>query len=673
MSELHARLQRTFVLLDDDALSALANRGLVRRARKDLETRTPTRVGEQGEKLTLEVEGCNVLLTERPGEARCSCPAKGICRHILCAIMFVAAAGSSPPVAPANPDAELSALEGEVVRKWAGKALFDRAERELANGLGVEFRRTRVLVARISELNVECSFVPGSGLEGMLCDCHAPRVCLHRVVAVLAWQIEHGVKEPPTLATDALLASNEAPRTRDEVRASVIAVTEELVAHGLSTLNPAMIGRLRTLATSAHGVDLPALERLVRALADEGQTWLDRAARASDEVILSRAAAVHALAQALESNNPALVGVHRARYEPVRNLELTGIGARAWRSPSGYVGVTVYFWDAKSARYNTWTEARPIGTPGFDPVARFSGPGPWSGCQSPAVASASRLRLPSAWRSRSGRLSARAGTSAVSMGPTTLAGLPAAAGTWRDLVPVAEKALVVGLSDRDETASLVLIEPAKWGPAVFDGTRQELVRPVFDDAGRAMPLVVRQSPETQQAITALESYSPSAGARVFGTLEILRGSFAVEPIAILDATGVTTNLGLSQARPSSASAGLASSPEDPNDEQPDLDTDDAPHITGDDNQVHRVLSSIWNELEAAASAGLRAYRGWPALAELGGRSKALGLTHCANGLARMKGDGRSLATQAGALLDSAWIVRLCLVASAVQHASARLA
>src|SRR6266511_3263330 len=105
--------------------------------------------------------------------------------------------------------------------------------------------RSRVLVARISELNVECSFVPGSGLEGMLCDCHAPRVCLHRVVAVLAWQIEHGVTEPPTLATHALLASSEAPRTRDEVRASVIAVTEELVAHGLSTLNPAMIGRLR--------------------------------------------------------------------------------------------------------------------------------------------------------------------------------------------------------------------------------------------------------------------------------------------------------------------------------------------------------------------------------------------------------------------------------------------
>ncbi|HEX9296146.1 MAG TPA: SWIM zinc finger family protein [Polyangiaceae bacterium] len=670
MSELYARLQRTFVLLDDDALSALANRGLVRRARKDLESRAPTLVGERNESLKLEVEGCTVLLSERPSEARCSCPAKGICRHILSAIMFVAAAALPLPDPPADPDGELSAFEEEAIRKWAGRALFDRAERELSGGLSVAFRRTRVLVARISELNVECSFVPGSGLEGMLCDCHAPRVCLHRVVAVLAWQIEHGVTEPPTLATHALLASSEAPRTRDEVRASVIAVTEELVAHGLSTLNPAMIGRLRTLATSAHGVDLPALERFVRALADEGQTWLDRAARASDEAILSRAATVHALAQALGGNSPALVGVHRSRYEPVRNLELTGIGARAWRSASGYVGVTVYFWDAKSAHYNTWTEARPIGTPGFDPVARFSGPGPWSGCQSPAVASASRMRLPSAWRSRSGRLSARAGTSAVSMGPTKLATLPLAVRTWSDLVPIAEKALVVGFRDRDETASLVLIEPARWGPAVFDGTRQELVRPVFDDAGRAIPLVVRQSPETDRAIAALESYPPGAGARVFGVLEILRGSFALEPIAILEVTGATS-LGLSHALPMRASEALPPSAEDPNSEELELETDDVP-VTGEDNQVHRVLSSIWNELESAASAGLRAYRGWPALTELSARSKALGLTHCANGLERMKRTGPTLATQAGALLDSAWIVHLCVVASAVQRASAKL-
>ena len=103
---------------------------LVRRARKDLETRPPTLVGERNESLELEVEGCTVLLSERPSEARCSCPSKGSCRHILCAIMFVAAAAPSPSDAPADPDAELSTLEEDAIRKWAGKALFDRAERE---------------------------------------------------------------------------------------------------------------------------------------------------------------------------------------------------------------------------------------------------------------------------------------------------------------------------------------------------------------------------------------------------------------------------------------------------------------------------------------------------------------------------------------------------------------
>ncbi|HEX4457149.1 MAG TPA: hypothetical protein VIA18_04225, partial [Polyangia bacterium] len=379
-----ARIFAVARLLDDAALAALANKGLVRRARADLATTTPAIVGEVATGVQLRVESSLVELRERPADSRCDCPATGVCRHILTAWLFVA--GQAEPVAAAaNAGAEILALDDEALRRWAGAALVRRADRELAGGLQVECSDGAVFVGRIPELNAEVRWLGGAGPRGMLCDCHAATTCLHRVAVVLAWQIAHGARRPVALEVE-LEASTDAPRTRDDVRLAAARAAEDLVVHGLSRLAPALGERLRTLATSAHGVDLPRLERVLRGLADEIAAWLARSARASDELLLSRCATAHTLARALATPTPATVGAHRSRYERVRDLELAGAGARAWRSASGYHGLTVYFWDAGSAAWNTFTEARPLATPDFVPRARFTASGPWRGGQSPAVA-----------------------------------------------------------------------------------------------------------------------------------------------------------------------------------------------------------------------------------------------------------------------------------------------
>src|SRR5512139_481936 len=71
---------------DDEAYVALANRGLLRRAYKDLEKQdiaiveeTPLHliVGFGEHRIRFDAQG--------PAAARCSCPAGGVCQHILAA------------------------------------------------------------------------------------------------------------------------------------------------------------------------------------------------------------------------------------------------------------------------------------------------------------------------------------------------------------------------------------------------------------------------------------------------------------------------------------------------------------------------------------------------------------------------------------------------------------
>ena len=72
---------------DDAALAALASAGLMKRALKDRETETAEIVTLTEVLAQVIVEGFTVTIPPKgPAAARCTCPAPGICRHIVHAI-----------------------------------------------------------------------------------------------------------------------------------------------------------------------------------------------------------------------------------------------------------------------------------------------------------------------------------------------------------------------------------------------------------------------------------------------------------------------------------------------------------------------------------------------------------------------------------------------------------
>ncbi|HJX90138.1 MAG TPA: hypothetical protein VJ372_06550, partial [Pyrinomonadaceae bacterium] len=75
---------------DDASWEALASKGLVRRARKDLERLKVQIVDGGGESLQIDVPPYVVLMpSSGPARATCSCPAPGVCQHILVAGLFL--------------------------------------------------------------------------------------------------------------------------------------------------------------------------------------------------------------------------------------------------------------------------------------------------------------------------------------------------------------------------------------------------------------------------------------------------------------------------------------------------------------------------------------------------------------------------------------------------------
>src|SRR5215510_8347060 len=107
-NDLLNKLTALVASFDDAAWEALASKGLLRRARKDLEKGERIEVVEETPTVVkLAVQSFVVSLPESgPARASCSCPAPGICQHILAAGLYLQGSSVAASEPRAGPTAE---------------------------------------------------------------------------------------------------------------------------------------------------------------------------------------------------------------------------------------------------------------------------------------------------------------------------------------------------------------------------------------------------------------------------------------------------------------------------------------------------------------------------------------------------------------------------------------
>jgi hypothetical protein len=715
--------------LDDETLVALANKGLLRRAQKDLEASAPEIQEEHADALVLGflTDGCAVTMPAAgPAKATCTCPAGKGCRHILTAALFLRAQAQQAPE-PIQAEADASSLEaapppdelmliGDTdLIAWASRTIYRQAVDELAFGeleinIEAEGKATRF---HFPQYNIVVRWLAGAGLEGMISSCKCPGrpACRHSIAAILVYQAQHG-KPLPASEKRTLEAAAGTPRSREEVLESVQKTLAEMIALGLGRLSKTTEGRLTTLAISAHGVDLPNLEYALRGLSDHLSWQLSRDVRASTEQLLVAAVRVYALAFALahtQGTPPAmLVGEHRLRYFDIGTLELVGVGAQQWRSRAGYVGLTLYFWDVAGRRWTSWTDARPTihADVRFNPQLRYQHDAMWDSAPTPATISRGRFRLSNAQRNRLGRLSGRTACQALLSGPADLDSLNMESvrfDDWRKLAEHIAAANASGLVKGSPLDRLVLITPTAWGEPVYDQLRQRLIRPVQDASGRVLPLVLPHSNEWAFAVDTLQTWNPEQWDTwgILGSAFITSEGLSLAPISLLSRAllpkplqSPVLHLNLdawkAPATPSAEPQTLAPISPTTSEEEADLLELDLEQEEGSEPEstiwvngstVGHLLRSASQELEQMAERGARASSSTTeeTLQRVAERLRQVGLSNCASAIAAVAASLASSRHQvqpeteqiAHALLRGYYLLYLALEQQAMAEALAR--
>jgi hypothetical protein len=387
------------------------------------------------------------------------------------------------------------------------------------------------------------------------------------------------------------------PTHRDDVLKSAAALLEEAVTAGLARLSPATAERLDALAISAQTAELHRLGLLLRRIATHASDWLARRPHADLGQIFNEMATAYAFVHA----GAHLAGVGRETYIEVGSLDLMGVAAWPWRTPSGYEGLTLLFWDAANSAWNTWSDARPRAFQGgFSAVSRFTQPGPWDGAESPAQLMRSRFRLMNAKRNRWGRLSSSAQSKVMVTGTSDSLQLPVVE-DWAALETLSQT--TVGLREQDPRIAYQIIGPAEWERHPFDPVSQSLVWILRDKHRRTLEMRVAFDELTRPAIQRLETLGDEdlRDARLVGRCLQLQGRLQVQPFAII-CDGCAEPLFFGDAKPGcvTASTILTSSDGD------EIDDAELENATAVHSSIGEFTCAAISSLECLAESGGRA-------------------------------------------------------------------
>ncbi|HWS33332.1 MAG TPA: hypothetical protein VN408_11375, partial [Actinoplanes sp.] len=281
--------------LDDGALAALANRGLVKRAAREVEREAPALSGRDS---TIVAEWADGVRTELPegglDRGGCSCGAAGVCRHLIGLVLAYQQVATAAMRTEAETEAGTAAEEDAVdpVGAWSpggfsdadlvgriGARLVDAARRAERAGYTARIRRGPVPVAELPAATVR--FLVPNDLGYVHTDARAG--ARDDVIALAVWAFRAADRQQPD-ADDLVVDVGGSPAT-DTATGSGL---EPAVEFAAEVLRAGAVHAGAGLAAMAAG-QITALERgglrwpldTVTELAGQLAAYRDRGARYS--------------------------------------------------------------------------------------------------------------------------------------------------------------------------------------------------------------------------------------------------------------------------------------------------------------------------------------------------------------------------------------------------------
>ncbi|MEL7304236.1 MAG: hypothetical protein AAFZ38_08625 [Myxococcota bacterium] len=179
--------------LSDEDLSALTNRGTLKRAHKEVSAlKAEIEESDNGDLTVRWSDGpiCCIPAGATLDQGTCTCPANTLCRHLVRSVIVYrqfSSAESSTPKVTQSWDPGL--ISDESLGRWFRKAALTRARSAFEHGFAAELIRSKKPTARLYQHACTVRFLVPGDPRYTYCDCDEEAPCSHVPLAVWAFRL----------------------------------------------------------------------------------------------------------------------------------------------------------------------------------------------------------------------------------------------------------------------------------------------------------------------------------------------------------------------------------------------------------------------------------------------------------------------------------------------------
>lgn len=510
--------------VDDDYLAGLANKGILKRAYKDLEQEKSALLLEEspeGEaKVTLKEVRC--VLRMPLAESACSCPSHSICRHIITAVLWMKGELAAETQTaghtgdgeqeqdrerPGEPAllSELLEIPLQQLKRSLGNKRYALFLSHMQAGDGPALEETSIVTVTFPWEKETVKLLEPVSYSS--CTCHSKELCAHKAQAILAYQL---CKNRYTMKELEALREPEQPWDQEQASQACEGIRREIcrqLCTGLSRASGENAESLLRLSVIAHRAALPGFESALREASACYEQYFSRSAAFRTGELMEKLLALDQRALLLLRSDEgeerrALAGSFRDTYVPAGTLHLMGMGARAFSGKAGYEGEIYYFLETERKAWYTWTDARPTFYEGRTTPRRGM-----ENAQAPWGLNCSRQQLQSLVFDLKNARTAQGGRLSVSMesqGEARGVRSPDLREIREAICWDYEKMLPDYQEKGEARERLVLAGALRWEEACFDKVKQGFRWDIYDKRDRRLSIALNYTKEEGLLINLLE-------------------------------------------------------------------------------------------------------------------------------------------------------------------------
>jgi hypothetical protein len=335
-------MRADLLALDDDALATLANRGLVKRALREVADGKGPTVTDENETVSASfADGTTVVLAAGAtlDQARCTCAASGVCRHRVMLAVAYRQLGELADEGAAAPAWSPAAFTDAELEERLGARALAAARRTFRSGYRARVRRPSAAdpVTAVELAACTVRFLVAGELGYARVD--AATGARPDAIALAVWACR---------AADAADAADDADDADDAVELQVggsvvaaaggsgiepaLAYVEDLLADGVSGMAPAAATAVAQARRAMDAANLRWPVDLLDDIAEQVEAYRARSARYDAGLAAAYAAESIARHRCVTGGGAALrvqvLGTEESAETPLRLLRLTGLGAR---------------------------------------------------------------------------------------------------------------------------------------------------------------------------------------------------------------------------------------------------------------------------------------------------------------------------------------------------------